>query len=83
MRDLEARPTTVFVAVGGTALRAVTEQRGLGILEARKRAPIRIRGWLVVPTVHPAWVRRRPAEREKLLVGDLKLAKRLLASCHG
>jgi DNA polymerase len=78
MSELEAHPRTVIVAVGGTALRAVTEQRGLRILEARKRAPIAIRGWLVVPTVHPAWVRRRPGEREQLLVEDLRRARRLL-----
>lgn len=78
MRELEAHPRTVVVAVGGTALRAVTEQRGLQILEARKREPIETRGWLVVPTVHPAWVRRRPREREQFLVKDLRRARRLL-----
>ena len=78
MRELEAHPRTVIVAVGGTALRAVTEQRGLRILVARKRAPIATRGWLVVPTIHPAWVRRRPREREQLLVEDLRRARRLL-----
>ena len=78
MRELAAHPRTVVVAVGGTALRAVTERRGLRILEARRQAPISIRGWLVVPTVHPAWVRRRPHEREPLLVEDLWRARRLL-----
>lgn len=77
MSELEAHPRSVIVAVGGTALRAITEQRGLQILDARKREPIKTRGWLVVPTVHPAWVRRSPREREQLLVKDLRRARRL------
>lgn len=78
MSELEAYPRTVVVAVGGTALRAVTERAGLRVQEARKGEPIPIRGWLVVPTVHPAWVRRSPSEREQLLVEDLRRAWRLL-----
>jgi uracil-DNA glycosylase len=78
MRDLEAHPRTVVVALGGTALRAVTKQRGRSILEARARAPIAVRGWLVVPTIHPAWVRRRPSERQQLLAQDLRRARLLL-----
>jgi uracil-DNA glycosylase family 4 len=80
MRELEAHPRTVVVAVGGTALRAVTEKAGLRIREARKGDPIPIRGWLVVPTVHPAWVRRGPGEREQLLVEDLRRARSLLGT---
>jgi uracil-DNA glycosylase len=78
MHDLEAHPRTVVVAVGGSALRAVTERAGLRVQEARKGGPIPLRGWLVVPTVHPAWVRRRPGEREQLLVKDLRRARGLL-----
>lgn len=82
MRELEAYPRTVVVAVGGTALRALTETRNPRILEARAGPPIKVHGWLVVPTVHPAWVRRSPHEREKLLIGDLWRARGLLDAGH-
>jgi len=82
MRELEAYPRTVVVAVGGTALRALTETRKPRILEARAGPPIKVHGWLVVPTVHPAWVRRDPHEREKLLIGDLWRARGLLDAGH-
>jgi DNA polymerase len=54
LRDLEAHPRAVVVALGATALRAVTGKRDLRILKARTQGPISTRGWLVVPTVHPA-----------------------------
>lgn len=82
MRELEAYPRTVVVAVGGTALRALTETRKPRILEARAGPPLKVHGWLVVPTVHPAWVRRDPHEREKLLIGDLWRARGLLDASH-
>jgi uracil-DNA glycosylase family 4 len=78
MRDLEAHPRTVVVAVGGTALRSVTKQAGLRVLVARKEDPLLIGVWRVVPTVHPAWVRRGPKERQQWLVEDLTKARRLL-----
>jgi uracil-DNA glycosylase family 4 len=82
MRELESHPRTVVVAVGGTALRALTEKPGLRILEARCEPPIRAHGWLVVPTLHPSWVRRDLDGREKLLVSDLQRARDLAHASH-
>jgi DNA polymerase len=71
--DLGASPRLVLVALGTTALGAVTGD-SLGVMEARRGPPFLSRWGLVVPTLHPARVLRRPKERP-LLVEDLRRAR--------
>jgi len=73
-KDLGASPRLVVVALGTTALRAVTGDSRLGVTEARRGPPFLSRWGLVVPTLHPARVLRRPSERP-LLVEDLRSAR--------
>ena len=74
-RDLGAHPRLVIVALGVTAGRAVTGQRGFRMMN---RHGIELAtGWgPAVPTLHPARVLRRPAERP-LLVADLVHVRQL------
>jgi uracil-DNA glycosylase len=72
--DIEAHPRGVVVALGLTAVRAVTGGRGFRMLDSHG-APLATVWGPVLPTLHPARVLRRPAERP-LLVEDLKHARR-------
>jgi DNA polymerase len=75
VHDIEAHPRSVIVALGRTAVRAVTGQRDFLILKEHGELLSSI--WApVVPTLHPAFVLRRPAEFATL-VEDLKHARRL------
>jgi DNA polymerase len=74
--ELQSYHRDVIVALGATALRALTGQRAVRVLDARKLPPTETPWELVVATVHPARVLRRPAEIE-FLVDDLVAARRL------
>lgn len=74
--DIEAHRRAVIVALGGTAVRALTGTRGFRVLTEHGHA-LATRWGPVVPTLHPARVLRRPAE-EPLLVADLNHARRIL-----
>jgi len=75
VRDIEAHPRDVIVALGRTAVRAVTGRHEFPML--KEHGELLPSGWApVVPTFHPARILRRPAEYP-LLVEDLKHARRL------
>ena len=75
VRDIEAHPRTVVVALGLTAVRAVTGGRGFRMMDSHG-VTLATDWGPVLPTFHPARVLRRPAEYP-LLVEDLKHARRL------
>ena len=75
VRDIEAHPRAVVVALGLTAVRAVTGGRGFRMMDSHGVALATVWG-PVLPTLHPARVLRRPAEYPQL-VEDLKHARRL------
>ena len=75
--DLGANPRAVLVALGGTAVRAVTRLSGFRVLRDRGR-PLTGPWGTLMPTLHPARVLRRPSERH-LLVEDLMHAGRIAA----
>jgi uracil-DNA glycosylase len=75
VRDIEAHPRAVVVALGLTAVRAVTGGRGFRMMDFHGVTLASVWG-PVMPTLHPARVLRRPAEYP-LLVEDLKHARRL------
>jgi DNA polymerase len=81
VHEIEAHPRAVIVALGGTAVRALTGQRGFRVLKDRGRMLASPWG-PVVPTLHPARVLRRPAEAP-LLVDDLMHARRFGAVPQG
>ena len=75
VRDLEANPRDVIVALGRTAVRAVTGEPDFRMLQRHGEELSGI--WApVIPTLHPARVLRRPAEYP-VLVEDLKHARRI------
>ena len=74
IREIQAHARDVIVALGGTAFRALTEQKGFRVMEARQRPPTKMPWGPVVATLHPARVLRRPDEMP-LLVKDLKAAR--------
>jgi DNA polymerase len=75
VREIEARPRDVIVALGRTAVRAVTGRREFPMLKEHGELLPSI--WApVAPTFHPARVLRRPAEYP-MLVEDLKHARRV------
>jgi DNA polymerase len=78
VRDIAASPRAVVVALGVTAVQAVTGQRGFPMMEAHGTELPSIWG-PIVPTFHPAFVLRRgldgPGRRS--LVADLEHARRL------
>ncbi len=74
-----AHPRPVIVALGATAVRAVTERRGLRVTKMASGTEIQTDWGPVVPTLHPAYVLRgglNSAEKERL-VEDLKHARRV------
>lgn len=75
VHDIETHPRAVIVALGRTAIRAVTGCREFLMLKEHGGLLSSI--WApVVPTLHPARVLRRPAEYP-MLVEDLKHARRV------
>jgi uracil-DNA glycosylase family 4 len=75
VRDLEAHPRDMIVALGRTAVRAVTGRREFPMLEGHGEVLPSM--WApVIPTLHPAFVLRRPA-MFPMLVEDLKHARRV------
>jgi DNA polymerase len=75
VREIEARPRDVIVALGRTAVRAVTGRRDFLML--KEHGELLSSPWApVVPTLHPARVLRRPAAYP-MLVEDLEHARRL------
>ena len=81
VRDIEAFPRAVVVTLGATAFRAVTGQRGFRMSDVRGRS-VESNWGPVVPTLHPARVRRVRRER-RYLVEDLALARRIASSSDG
>ncbi|MGD0019955.1 MAG: uracil-DNA glycosylase [Candidatus Limnocylindrales bacterium] len=77
LREIQAHHRDVIVALGATAFRALTDQRAVRVLDARKRPPTKTPWGPVVATVHPARVLRRPAEMD-FLVADLAAARLLV-----
>jgi DNA polymerase len=75
--DISAHPRTVIVALGRTAVQAVTGQRGYPITKAQPGTQLQNEWGTVVPTLHPAFVLRFPTRWYPVLVEDLKLARRL------
>jgi uracil-DNA glycosylase family 4 len=73
--DIEMHPRSVIVALGVTAVRAVTGQRDFRMMENHGKV-LESRWAPVVPALHPARVLRRRSERP-LLVADLELAREL------
>ena len=75
VRDIEAHPRDVIVALGRTAVRAVTGRRDFLML--KEHGELLSSPWApVVPTLHPARVLRRATEYP-MLVEDLKHARRV------
>ncbi len=72
----------VVVALGSTALRAVTGRRDLA-LSAVQGQVLEVDGRLVVPTWHPSYVLRLPGREEQdaafqAMLAALQTAKKLL-----
>ena len=78
VRDIELGPGAVIVALGRTAVQAVTGQRGFPMMKEHGTKRPSIWG-PVVPTLHPAYVLRRGLDgpEYQILVADLKHARRL------
>ena len=75
VHDIEAHPRTVILALGRTAVRAVAGRSDFPLLK-RHGEPLPSIWAPVIPTLHPAFVLRRPA-LFPVLVGDLKHARRV------
>jgi len=75
-RDIELHPRAVIVALGVTAVQALTGRRGFPVTKKARRTELPSDWGTVVPTLHPAFVLRRP-EDYPILVADLKHARRL------
>ena len=77
--DIELNPGAVLVALGATAVQALTGKRGFPV--RNEHGSVLASNWgRVVVTLHPAIVLHRPAERPKLvaiLVEDLRHARHL------
>ena len=79
LRDIAAYPRAVIVALGATAVQAVTGQRGFLVTKKKPGTDLPSDHGTVVPTLHPAFVRRRGLEgpEYQMLVADLRHARRL------
>ena len=75
-QDLETHPRAVIVALGATAIRAVTGLRGFHVTKKTPDADLPSAWGPVVPTLHPAFVRRRGlgGPEYRTLVDDLRRA---------
>ena len=78
-RDIEAHPRAVIVALGRTAVRAVTGQLGFPMMKEEPDTELPSDWGTVVPTLHPAFVLRRGVDglEYQMLVADFKHARRL------
>lgn len=72
--ELSRSPRLVIVTLGATATRSVLNDFGYRVVAGRGRPQVSLWGD-VMPTVHPAFVRRRPSARA-LLLRDLEWAAR-------
>ena len=78
-RDIAASPRDVIVALGVTAVGAITGKRGFPVTKKEPGTQLPSIWGLVVPTLHPAYVLRRGRDGPEYqrLVEDLKQARRL------
>jgi DNA polymerase len=74
LTELSRSPRLVIVTLGATATRSVLNDFGYRVVAGRGRPQVSPWGE-VMPTVHPAFVRRRPSARA-LLLRDLEWAAR-------
>jgi uracil-DNA glycosylase family 4 len=74
VREIAAYRRGVIVTLGATAYRAVTDQHGVRVMDARLQPPTKMPWGSVVATLHPARVMRRRDEMP-LLVEDLNAAR--------
>lgn len=77
VRDLAAHPRAVIVALGKTAIQAVTGQHEFSITTKEPGSVLPSEWGTVVPTLHPAFVLRFPTKWYPVLVEDLRQARRL------
>jgi DNA polymerase len=75
--DISAHPRTVIVALGKTAVQAVTGQRAYPLTKKEPGTVLPSEWGTVVPTLHPAFVLRFPTRWYPVLVEDLTYARRL------
>ena len=81
-REIAAVKPNVIVALGTTALRALTGAN-LSIKEARTRKLCHLSGALILGTYHPSAILRAPQGGEELraqLIDDLRLAARMITA---
>jgi uracil-DNA glycosylase family 4 len=79
VRDISAHDRAIVVALGATAIRAVTGLRGFLVTKKKPGTELPSDWGTVVPTLHPAYVLRRGlnSPEKRLLVEDLRQARRL------
>lgn len=79
VREIGAHPRVAIVALGATAVRAVTGRRGYPVTSSALGRELPSAWGPVVPTLHPAYVLRRGrgGPEHRRLVEDLKHARRL------
>jgi DNA polymerase len=79
------RPRAVIVALGVTAVQAVTGQRGFRVTKKEQGAELQSDWGTVVPTLHPADILRRGLDGSEyqMLITDLALARRIASSSDG
>ena len=82
-QELAAVGPTVVIAVGSTALRALTGRRDLSLSSVQGQV-LEVDGRLIVPTWHPSYVLRLPGQQEqetafRAMLAALRTAKELLA----
>jgi DNA polymerase len=77
-RDIAANPGAVIVALGKTAVQAVTGQRQYPITKKEPGVVLPSEWGTVVPTLHPAFVLRFPTRWYSVFVEDLTYARRLV-----
>ena len=77
--DISAHDRAVIVALGATAIRAVTGLRDFLVTKKKPGTELPSDWGIVVPTLHPAYVLRRGLDgpEYEMLVADLKHARRL------
>jgi DNA polymerase len=75
IEEVGAHPRSVIVALGATAIRALTDRAGFAVM--RDHGQVIPSAWgAIIPTLHPARVLRVRSERP-LLVADLTAARHL------
>lgn len=80
--DLEMHPRAVIVVLGGTAVRAVTGVRGFRVTLKAAHTQLSSDWGPVIPTLHPAFVRRRGLRgpEYQTLIDDLRQAQAIAAT---